>query len=150
VSREPHSAHYVDLEETVPVCIGTSGLTTWLSARNQARAGRLAHALSQRDDLYKDFIVAASKAYGDAMMTNAPQMQDLVALYAMVSRMRVLSPARTVSCAQKVVEETVDTYFAPNKTIQELHVLMKSTAGIDPLKDFSEAAHEELQAFTSP
>jgi hypothetical protein len=55
----------------------TSGLTTWLSIRNQARAGRVAHELSQRDDLFKDFIVAASKAYGDAMLTNEPQMQDL-------------------------------------------------------------------------
>jgi hypothetical protein len=128
----------------------TSGLTTWLSVRNQARAGRLAHELSQRDDLFKDFIVAASKAYGDAMLTNEPQMQDLVALYAMVSRMRVLSQARTVACAQQVVEATVETYFAPNKTIRQLRELMQSGRGIDPLKDFSEAAREELQAFTSP
>ncbi len=127
----------------------TSGLTTWLSLRNQARAGQLAHDLSRRDDLYKDFIVAASKAYGDAMLSNEPQMQDLVALYAMISRMRVLSSARTVSCAQKVVEATVDTYFAPNKTIRELRELIRSGGGIDPLKDFSEAAREELQAFTS-
>jgi hypothetical protein len=27
---------------------------------------------------------------------------------------------------------------------------MKSGAGIDPLKEFSEAAREELRAFTSP
>ena len=127
----------------------TSGLTTWLSLRNQARAGQLAHDLSRRDDLYKDFIVAASKAYGDAMLSNEPQMQDLVALYAMISRMRVLSSARTVVCAQKVVEATVDTYFAPNKTIRELRELIRSGGGIDPLKDFSEAAREELQAFTS-
>jgi len=128
----------------------TSGLTTWLSLRNQARAGQLAHDLSRRDDLYRDFIVAASKAYGDAMLSNEPQMQDLVALYAMISRMRVLSSARTVACAQKVVEATVDTYFAPNKTIRELRELIKSGTGIDPLKDFSEAAREELQTFTSP
>ena len=127
----------------------TSGLTTWLSLRNQARAGQLAHDLSRRDDLYKDFIVAASKAYGDAMLSNEPQMQDLVALYAMISRMRVLSSARTVAGAQKVVEATVDTYFAPNKTIRELRELIRSGGGIDPLKDFSEAAREELQAFTS-
>jgi hypothetical protein len=127
----------------------TSGLTTWLSLRNQARAGQLAHDLSRRDDLYKDFIVAASKAYGDAMLSNEPQMQDLVALYAMISRMRVLSSARTVACAQKVVEATVDTYFAPNKTIRELRELIRSGGGIDPLKDFSEAAREELQAFAS-
>ena len=127
----------------------TSGVTTWLSLRNQARAGQLAHDLSRRDDLYKDFIVAASKAYGDAMLSNEPQMQDLVALYAMISRMRVLSSARTVACAQKVVEATVDTYFAPNKTIRELRELIRSGGGIDPLKDFSEAAREELQASTS-
>jgi len=128
----------------------TSGITTWLSVRNQARSGRLAHQLSQRDDLYKDFIVAASKTYGDAMLTNQPQMQDLVALYSIISRMRVLSSARTVACAEKVMEATVDTYFAPNKTVRELRELIKSGAGIDPLKDFSEAAREELQAFTSP
>jgi len=57
----------------------TSGITTWLSVRDQARSGRLAHELSQRDELYKDFIVASSKIYGDAMLTNEPQMQDLVA-----------------------------------------------------------------------
>src|SRR5882762_657368 len=103
----------------------TSGITTWLSVRNQARSGRLAHELSQRDELCKDFIVAASKTYGDAMLTSERQMQDLVALYSMISRMRVLSSERTVACAQKVVEETVDTYFAPNKTIRELCELVQ-------------------------
>lgn len=38
-------------------------------------------------------------------------------------------------------------YFSHNKTMRELHDLMKSRAGIDPLKDFSEAACEELRAF---
>jgi hypothetical protein len=34
--------------------------------------------------------------------------------------------------------------------MRELRELMKSGAGIDPLKDFSEAAREELLGFTSP
>jgi len=127
----------------------TSGLTTWLSVRNQARAGRLAHELSRRDDLYKDFIVAASKAYGDAVLSNEPRIQELLALYAMISRMRLMSLPRTVACAEKVMDTTLATYFAPNKTIRELHELTKSGVGIDPLKDFSEAAREELGAFTS-
>jgi hypothetical protein len=46
----------------------TSGIGTWPSVPNQARSERLARELSQRDDLYKDFIVAASKTYGDAML----------------------------------------------------------------------------------
>jgi hypothetical protein len=71
----------------------TSGFTTWLSLRAQARAGQFAHDKSQREDLYKDFIVAASKVYGDAVVSSEPQIQELLALYAMISRMRVLSPA---------------------------------------------------------
>ena len=122
----------------------TSALTTWLSQRAQARAGQRDREMSRREDLYKDFIVAASKAYGDALMSNEPNLQELVALYAMVSRMRVQSSVRTVGCAEKVIRATLDTYFAPNKTVREVNELLKSGTGIDPLKDFSDAAREEL------
>jgi hypothetical protein len=44
----------------------TSGLTTWMNQRAQARAARLAYDLSRQKDLFRDFIVAASKAYADA------------------------------------------------------------------------------------
>src|SRR6266851_8533622 len=87
-----HDAAYISaLSALAGSLVGglTSGITTWLSVRDQARSGRLAHQLSRRDELYKDFIAAASKIYGDAMLTNEPQMQDLVALYSMISRMRV-------------------------------------------------------------
>jgi len=127
----------------------TSGLTTWLSTRAQARAGQLAREMSRRDELYKDFIVAASKAYGDALLSNEPQIQEVVALYAMISRMRLMSLPRTIASAEKIMDTTLTTYFAPNKTIRELHDLTKSGVEIDPLKDFSEVAREELEAFTS-
>jgi hypothetical protein len=128
----------------------TAGVTTWVSQRVQVRAGQLAHEMSRRDDLYKDFIVAASKAYGDAILSDKPQIQDLLVLYAMISRMRLMSLPRTVACAEKIVATTLETYFAPNKTIRELHELTKSGVMIDPLKDFSEAARDELRAFTPP
>jgi hypothetical protein len=128
----------------------TTGVTTWLSQRVQARAGQLAREMSRRDDLYKDFIVAASKAYGDAILSSEPQIQEILALYAMISRMRLMSLPRTLACAEKVMDATLATYFEPNKTIRELHELTKSGVGIDPLKDFSEAARDELGAFTSP
>jgi hypothetical protein len=127
----------------------TSGFTTWLSQRAQARAGQLAREMSRRDDLYKDFIVAASKSYGDAVLSNEPPIQELLALYAMISRMRLMSLPRTVASAEKLMETTLATYFAPNKTIRELHELTKSGEGFDPLKDFSEAARDELAAFTA-
>jgi hypothetical protein len=128
----------------------TTGLTTWLSQREQAKAGQLAHNLSRREELFKEFIVAASKAYGEALMTDKPQIQELVDLYAMISRMRVLCSPQVVGRAENVMRATSNAYAAPNKTIPELHEMVKSGAGIDPLKDFADAAREELQTFSSP
>jgi hypothetical protein len=124
----------------------TSSLTTWITQRSQARAGYLAREMSRRDDLYKDFIVAASKAYGDAIVSSELQVQDLIALYAMVSRMRVQSSPDTVACAEKVMMLTIHTVMSPNKTIAERYELIKAGTGndIDPLKEFSEAARAEM------
>jgi hypothetical protein len=60
--------------------------------------------------------------------------------------MRVSCSPRTVARAEVVIRVTFDTYFAPNKTVQELNELMKSGATIDPLKDFAEAAREDLRS----
>jgi hypothetical protein len=82
-------------------------------------------------------------------MTNEPQIQELVALYAMISRMRILCLGRTVACAEKVMLATTNAYAAPNKTMPELQQMIKSGMGIDPLKDFAEAARDDLGKFSS-
>jgi hypothetical protein len=127
----------------------TSGITTWLNQRAQTRAAQIAHDLARREDLFRDFIDAASKAYAEALVSNEPQVQELIALYAMISRMRVLSMPRTVACAEQVMITTIGAYFATNKTVLELHELLKNGTGIDPLKDFAESARAEMRAFTS-
>jgi len=125
----------------------TSGMATWMSARSQAQAGHLSGELMRRQDLFRDFIVAASKCYGNALTNNDPQIAELVELYALMSRMRVLCSPKIVSRADEVLRLVIETYFRPNRTVRELHELVKGGTGIDPLKDFSDAAREELQAF---
>lgn len=127
-----------------------SGLASWASQREQARAGLRSLELTRRQDLFKDFIVASSKVYGDALMSNEPQIPELVALYGMISRMRVLCTPRTVASAVKVLGIIVDTYFTPNKTVRELRDLVKTGTQFAPLHEFSEAAREELGTFNAP
>jgi hypothetical protein len=67
----------------------STGITTWLSLRSQARVGHRSGQLVRRQDLFNEFIGAASKAYGEAQFSTEPKIQDLIALYALVSRMRV-------------------------------------------------------------
>jgi hypothetical protein len=86
------------------------GLTSGVaSQRAQARESQLAREMARRDDLYKEFIAAASKAYGEAIVNNEPNVQEFVALYAMISRMRLQSPPQTVACAKKIMRATIDT-----------------------------------------
>jgi len=126
----------------------TTGFTTLLSQRTQARAGQIAHDLARREDLIRDFVIAASKTYGDAIVNSEPKMPEIVDLYAMVSRMRILGMPRSVACAENVMRSILDTYFAPNRTMADLRDIAKSGgSGIDPLKDFAEAAREELRPF---
>jgi hypothetical protein len=129
----------------------TTGVTTWMSQRSQARAGLIAHNITQREALYKEFIASASKIYGEAIVRNDPEIQDLVSLYAMISMMRVFSSPQIVECADRIMNRTIDTFFEPNRTIRDLHAMIKKGGeGIDPLKEFSSAAREELRAFGSP
>jgi hypothetical protein len=122
----------------------TSGITTWLNQRSQLRSNQIAHDISRREELYKEFILAASNAYGEAVMTNEPHIPDIIALYAMVSRMRAFSLPRTVTRAEQVMLTTIETYALPNKSIPELSELMKDGTGVDPLKDFAESVRAEL------
>ncbi len=125
----------------------TSGVTAWLNQRSMARAGLMAHELSRRQELYKDFIIAASKAYAEALVVNEPKIDELIALYAMISRMRAISSSNIVACAERVLLETTGAYFEPNRTVPELRELIRSGTGVDPLKDFAEAVREERWQF---
>lgn len=122
----------------------STGITTWLNQRIQLRSSEVAHDQSRREELYKEFILAASNAYAEAVMTNEPHIPEIIALYAMVSRMRAFSRPRTVACAEKVMLITIETYALPNKSIPELSELLKDGTGVDPLKDFAESVREEL------
>ena len=59
--------------------------------------------------------------------------------------MRVLSSPQTIACTDQVMLTTIDTYFAPNKTVHDLREVMATGAGIDPLKEFGNAARKETR-----
>ena len=123
----------------------TMALSAWISQSVSARAGMISSHLARRQELFRDFIVSASRVYGEALMSNEPKIPELVELYALLSRMRVLCQPETVAAGEKLMRSILDTYLAPNKTFKELRDLMTTGDGIDPLKEFSVAAREEIE-----
>ena len=122
----------------------TSGFTNWLTHRSQVRDEQYTRDRARRQELYKDFILEASKVYTGAMMSNEPDIKELIALYGMLSRIRTMSSSAIVTCAERILVETTNAYSQPNQTLPELTELLRSGTGIDPLKDFAEAVRVEL------
>jgi hypothetical protein len=123
-----------------------TGTANWFAQVIQVRAGQRAREVTHREDLFRDFIVAASKAYGQAMVSDQPQIQDIVGMYGMINRMQVLCSPPTIADAQRVMQTTIETYFQPNKTFPDILALMKSGKWTGPLSDFAEAARTELRS----
>ena len=99
---------------------GVTSLTAaWLTQSHQATAERLTQEKTRRQKLYKDFIEETSRLYADALGHSKAEISDFVKVYALISRMRVLSNMQTIEKADRVVKMIVDTYFAPNKTLTE-------------------------------
>ena len=141
----------VPLEPALAALAGSAigGLTTLavtlMTQRVQVRAALTTRDLTVRQKLYRKFIEEASKLYGDALMHSAVDIPMLIGTSALVNRMRVISTSGIVDKAEVVLRTIVDIYFSPNKTIAELHEEINRDK-LDLLRDFSNAAREELSA----
>ena len=123
----------------------TSGVANWLNHRSQVRAQWLLHEKSRRQILYKEFIEEASRCYIDALQHHevSDGTPGLVALYAKLNRMRVLSSQPVVRSAEHIAKTIMDTYLEPDKSFGELRDMAKR-GSIDLLREFSEACREEF------
>ena len=117
---------------------------SWLRQWAQTRAQEEAEDRSAREALYRDFIVEASRLYGDALMHDKAEVSEFIGLYAMISRMRVRSSAGIIDHAEKVARNIVDTYLGPNRTFRDVQQMLESER-MDPLRGFSEACRDELR-----
>jgi hypothetical protein len=125
----------------------TSFASAWLTLHHQDRANRLSGEKTRRQKLYKQFIDEASRLYADALAHNQAEVSALVGIYALISRMRVLSSTPVIEAADAVVHMLIDTYFAPNKTLLELREMVNSNS-VDPLRAFAEVCRTELQGLS--
>jgi hypothetical protein len=122
----------------------TSLTASWLSERVQFQTHQQAQDLARREDLYKSFIEEASKWFADAYTHDSPEISNLVNLYALVSKMRILSSPKVVESADRAVRAIIDTYLAPIKTFRDVREIMDHRE-MNPLLDFSNACREELR-----
>jgi hypothetical protein len=126
----------------------TSLAASWLTQHAQFKAQQIARDITGREELYRDFIEEASKLYVDAYEHDKTEISKLVNLYALISRMHILSSPRVVEIADVVARVIIETYHAPNKTFSDVTEILDNEE-MNPLREFSIACREELRGVGS-
>lgn len=121
-----------------------SATGTWITARHQDRRDLLGKQIARREALYSDFIGESARLLVDAMQHNASDLQKLLPLYALVSRIRLSSSPPVLREAEQVIRTIVNTYPQTNLTIEQIQ--SQAVNGHDPLKPFSDACRIELDS----
>jgi hypothetical protein len=117
--------------------------TAWLTQRAQLRHARREAERVRLVTLYSDFIAEASRLLGDALSHQKDDVTDMVNLYAMIGRMRLVSPMPVVASADIVVRGIIETYQAPNRTLHEM-VTLAEEGGMNFLVEFGDACRQDL------
>jgi hypothetical protein len=121
----------------------TSFCASWLGQRTQLKAQMLLLDKGRREEVYRDYICEASKSYIDALTSDTPELSKVFTLYALISRMRMLSSPDVIKEAERVARLIVDSYPEPNKTFNDVRAMVDNYT-LDPLRGFSEACRQEL------
>jgi hypothetical protein len=119
-----------------------SSVSTWITQRHQDQRDLLARRISDREQLYSEFISECARAIADAMEHDFQDPNKLVPIYAVLSRMRVSSSNDVLASAERVVEYIRTSYSEPNLTPEEIQAKAKRD---DPLRDFSYICRSELE-----
>ena len=117
--------------------------TSWTTQRSQLRHSFRQAEQAKLEALYNEFVAESARLLGDALTHQKDDIADMVGLYALVGRMRLMSPRPVVTAAEQVIENIIETYLAPNRSLHEMIHYVKE-GRMDILLEFTEACRQDL------
>ncbi len=122
----------------------TSFATSWFTQRAQLQdAGRQAQR-AKLVALYNEFISLTATLYVDALTHQTEDPSKMVPLYALGSRMRLVSARAVTEAAERIDDNILTTYLAPNRTLQEVRDMARQSEIKTLMAAFSDACREDL------
>ncbi|HEY3963297.1 MAG TPA: hypothetical protein VGM05_01990 [Planctomycetaceae bacterium] len=123
-------------------------VTTLLTQRTQMIRANAEWQLGVRESLYGEFITEASRLSVDALVHSLDHPEQLVALYGILSRIRLVAGADVLKSAEVCCRRIVEGFRQPNMTSDQIRKTFDANE-FDPLKEFSAACRGELLAMSS-
>ena len=99
--------------------------------------------LRERERLYGEFITEASRLAVDAVSHSLETLEQLVLLFGILGRIRLISSEDVLTEAENCCRRIVDHYARPNITVEHVRVALDSDE-LDPFKPFSAICRAEL------
>ena len=121
----------------------TSFGSSWLTQRTQLLFTYHEAIKAKREALYAEFVDEASRLYGDALGHQKDDPADLVKIYALIGRIRLVSPRSVVTAAERTFDTIIEAYLGPNRTMHEV-LDDVHRGGFHFFAEFGEACRQDL------
>ena len=100
--------------------------------------------IAQREELYSEFIRQGTACYAKALSQNLENIDEIVAMYALVNRIRLFASRSVLEAAEAFVRVLIAKFGEKNMTIEQIKsVALEQHA--DPLNDFALRCRSELR-----
>jgi hypothetical protein len=125
----------------------TPVLSNFVLQRSVAQRELTNREIAQREELYSEFIRQGTAYYAKALsqsLENIEEIEEIVAMYALVNRIRLFASRSVLDAAEAFVKRLVAKYGEKNMTIEQItSVALEQHA--DPLNDFALKCRAELR-----
>jgi hypothetical protein len=120
-------------------------VSNYLIQRGMTERELLSRELVSRQTLYSDFIQFGTKLYVSATTKELDDADELVALFALISRIRLFATPPVIEAAELFGMQMVKRF---GETALSIEALKTATLvpHVDPLNEFSSRCRDELQS----
>jgi hypothetical protein len=119
-------------------------LSNFVLQRSVAQRELTNREIAQREELYSEFIRQGMSCYARALSQRLENIDEIVAMYALVNRIRLFSSLGVLEAAEAFVRKLVTKYGEKNMTIEQIESAALEDHA-DPLNDFSLKCRSELR-----
>ena len=117
--------------------------SSWLTQRTQLRFAHQEAIKAKREALYAEFVDEAARLYADALAHQKDDVTDLFKIYALLGRIRLVSPRPVITAAERTLGTIAHTYVGPDRTMHEVMDDVHQ-GGFNFLIEFGDACRQDL------
>jgi hypothetical protein len=122
----------------------TPVLSNFVLQRSLAQREMTNREIVQREDLYSEFIRQGTACYAKALSQSLESIDEIVAMYALVNRIRLFASGSVLGAAEAFVKTLVEKYGEQNMSIDQIKTVALEQHA-DPLNDFALKCRAELR-----